>query len=274
MRIVPSSMLFEPASSVSLSEGSIAIVAPVWSSGSRETLTLSESAAAAACREREGDRPARTTWLRTAVILRHIRAPCALGCLRARYPSERPAPVRPLASRPRVSPSSSSVAGAVGRPPKKRSRMACDHEEQPDRQQRDERRRSSQGIEVRPDRARERQPADRERQRVRRRVLEEHRTVVVVPHEREAEQERAEDPRPDQRQRHLAERPALVGAEIAGSFLDAGVIPVPDGDHDEEAERDAPDDVRSQRRLPDRRVLARSSPRRAACLQRAGNPAS
>ena len=29
MRIVPSSMLFEPASSVSLSEGSIAIVAPV-----------------------------------------------------------------------------------------------------------------------------------------------------------------------------------------------------------------------------------------------------
>ena len=90
MRIVPSSMLFEPASSVSPSEGSIAIVAPVWSSGSRETLTFSESAAAAPVASERATRPARTTWVRTAVILRNIRAPCALGCPRACYPSVRP----------------------------------------------------------------------------------------------------------------------------------------------------------------------------------------
>ena len=81
MRIVPSSMLFEPARSVSPSEGSIAIVAPVWSSGSRETLTFSDSAAAAPVASERASRPARTTWVRTAVILRNIRAPCGIGCL-------------------------------------------------------------------------------------------------------------------------------------------------------------------------------------------------
>ena len=69
MRIVPSSMLFEPASSVPLLEGSIAIVAPVWSSGRRETFTLSESAATAPAASERASRLARTTWVRTTVMV-------------------------------------------------------------------------------------------------------------------------------------------------------------------------------------------------------------
>ena len=120
----------------------------------------------------------------------------------------------------------------------------------------EQRRRGAERVEIRPDRRGEREPGDLERQRLRLDAGdEEERAVVVVPRQREAEEEAAEDPRPDERQGHLAERARAVRAEVAGRLLDALVVPVPDREHHEEAERDAPDDVRAERRLPERRLL-------------------
>ena len=53
-------------------------------------------------------------------------------------------------------------------------------------------------------------------------------------------------PGPDERQRHLPERPRRVRAEVARRLVDVVVVAVPDRDHDEEAERDAPDRVRAR----------------------------
>src|SRR5262245_27552450 len=113
-----------------------------------------------------------------------------------------------------------------------------DDEDHRDHEQRQKRRRSTERVEIGPDGAREGDPADLERQRVGRPRLEEDAPVVVVPRQREAEQEAPEEPRPDQRERHLGERPGAPGSEVACGLLDPCVVAVPDGEHDEEAEGD------------------------------------
>src|SRR5262245_39615426 len=136
----------------------------------------------------------------------------------------------------------------------------CKHEQEHDDEQRQDGRRCPERVQIRPDSAGEGQAADLERERVSRAALEEDAPVVVVPRQREAEEEAAEDPGPDERQRDLAERALLVGAEVACGLLDAGVIAVPDREHDEEPERDPPDDTGAQRCMPDRGVKAQVAP--------------
>src|SRR5262245_56760343 len=172
MRIVPSTMLFEPASRTSASVGSTAIVAPVWSSGSLDTSTLSGSAAPAAPASDAASRIVR------AVLRRCVRTVAVYSLLWRRRMScplafrAGPGETRRLET-PRLA---QLLLRCGGRwPAAEEAKADAGHrEEQADRQQRDERRGRSQGIEVGPDGPGERQAADRERQRVRRRVLEEH----------------------------------------------------------------------------------------------------
>ena len=85
-------------------------------------------------------------------------------------------------------------------------------------------------------------------------------SVVLVPREREAEQERAEHPGPDEREGDLPEGAEAARAEVARGLLDGVVVAVPDGDHDEEGEREPPDDVRAERGLPQARALVHEAP--------------
>src|SRR5262245_58195082 len=135
-----------------------------------------------------------------------------------------------------------------------------EHEQEADQKKREHRRGRPERVEVGPDAAGEGDAADLERQRVGRARLEEDAAVVVVPREGEPEQEAAEDPGPDKRQRHLTERALLIGTEVACCFLHPRVVPVPDREHDEEAERDPPDDVRRERSVPDRGLQAQVAP--------------
>ena len=84
-------------------------------------------------------------------------------------------------------------------------RHGDEHDE--DQRERDGGRPGAQRVEVRQDRPALRPGADQDRQRLGLvAALEQDRAVEVVPGEREAEEEAAEDPGPDERQRHLAER--------------------------------------------------------------------
>ena len=202
----PSRKLFDPASRTSGSRGSTVIVAFVCGPGQVRDVHLGASQRLCSDRrlcggssqnERRAPRSGRTASVgvrrpeRPGLPVRPARRslqPRRRSRRRGRAP---PRPGAPGARRNRDA--------DRRRPPAQRRRQA----------QRDERGRRAERVEIRADRRRLDQADDLERQRVCPSTSST-RSVEVVPGQREAEQEGAEDARPDQRQRHLAERPRRV----------------------------------------------------------------
>src|SRR5215211_8393762 len=134
-----------------------------------------------------------------------------------------------------------------------------DEEEESDADQRDGGRRRAERVEVGTDDRAHRQGEDLERERV---VAgrQERGAVVLVPREREPEEEGAQDPGPDEGEGHLPERAETARAQVARGLLHPAVVPVPDRHHDEEGERQPPDHVRPERGLPEARLRLYEAP--------------
>src|SRR5215208_4520787 len=110
----------------------------------------------------------------------------------------------------------------------------------------DQRRQGTQRVQIRLDDLHGQHRPELERQRVLRGG--EHAALELIEREREAEERSAENARPDDREDDLEERAHLARPEIARRLLDPRIEPVQYRQHDQERERQRPDDVDTKQR--------------------------